>query len=317
MKILITGGAGFVGSSLADRLLERGDQVCVIDNLATGRRENLKPHANLDFVEGTIANEDLVNATFARFQPELVVHAAASYKDPENWVEDVRTNVLGSALIVKAARQAKARRLIYFQTALCYGLQPLEQPITLTHPIRSWGSSYAISKTGGEQYVDLGGLEYLSFRLANAYGPRNLSGPLPTFYQRLTTGKACFVMDTRRDFIFIDDLVQVVVKAVDGMGSKGMYHISSGKDFSIKELFDATVKALGIKLDKDVEVRPRSPDDVFSILLDPSKTERDFHWKTSTPLEVGVRKAIEWYRQNEIKQTFTHLKPVENKKGAA
>lgn len=94
-------------------------------------------------------------------------------------------------------------------------------------------------------------------------------------------------MDTRRDFIFIDDLVEVVLKAIRGMGAKGYYHISSGSDFSIKELFDATVKALGIKLDKDVEVRPRGADDVYTILLDPTKTNRDFQWQTKTPLEEG------------------------------
>ena len=166
------------------------------------------------------------------------------------------------------------RRLIYFQTALCYGLHPLEQPITLEHPVRPEGSSYAISKTAGEQYVMLSDLDFLSFRLANAYGPRNISGPLPTFFQRLTSGKACFVMDTRRDFIFVDDLVEVVVKAIDGAGRKGAYHISSGSDYAIKELFDETVHALNVTLDQPVEVRPRNPDDVFSILLDPTKTSR-------------------------------------------
>ena len=81
-------------------------------------------------------------------------------------------------------------RLLYFQTALCYGTQPIEQPITLDHPIRP-DSSYAISKTAGEQYIELSGLDFVSFRLANAYGPRNISGPLPTFYHRLTEGKPC------------------------------------------------------------------------------------------------------------------------------
>src|SRR5207248_2858974 len=115
---------------------------------------------------------------------------------------------------------------VYFQTALCYGLKPLEQPITLDHPILPGASSYAISKTAGEQYVMLSGLDYLSFRLANAYGPRNLSGPLPTFFQRLNAHKSTFVMDTRRDFVFVDDLVDVVMKALDGVGRSGVYHIS-------------------------------------------------------------------------------------------
>lgn len=188
MKVLITGGAGFVGSHLADCLVGRGDKVCVIDNLMTGQRANLTSSENLEFIEGTIASETLVSAAVADFEPDVIVHAAASYKDPDNWVEDIRTNVLGTAHVVKAAKRVGVRRLIYFQTALCYGLCPLEQPITLSHPVRSMGSSYAITKTGGEQYVDLGGLDYISFRLANAYGPRNLSGPLPTFYHRLLRG---------------------------------------------------------------------------------------------------------------------------------
>jgi UDP-glucose 4-epimerase len=313
MKVLITGGAGFIGSHLAERLLGRNDQVLVIDNYATGRRDNLKPQANLQVVEGTIADSDLVHRLFDEFKPDVVVHAAAAYRDPEDWAEDARTNVLGSANVVQAAKRSGAKRLIYFQTALGYGLKPIEQPITLNHPLKPEGSSYAISKTAGEQYVELGGLDFLSFRLANAYGPRNLSGPLPTFFQRLTTGKGCFVMDTRRDFVFINDLVDCVIKAIDGKGSAGYYHISSGSDYSIKELFDATVKALGISMDGEVEVRPRNPDDAYTILLDPSKTNQTFDWQVRTPLEDGVRAAIDWYKANGITQTFTHLKQEEAK----
>lgn len=313
MKVLVTGGAGFIGSHLVDRLLARGDEALVIDNYATGRRDNLTAHARLQIVEGTIADGRMVQETFARFAPECVVHAAASYKDPENWTEDSLTNVVGTANVVQASRKGRVRRLIYFQTALCYGLRPIEQPITLGHPIRPEGSSYAISKTAGEHYVELSGLDWISFRLANAYGPRNLSGPLPTFYQRLTTGKPCFVMDTRRDFMYVDDLIDVVLTAVDGRGASGPYHVSSGSDVSIKELFDATVKALGITLDRPVEVRPRNPDDAYTILLDPSKTNADFAWRSRTPLAAGVGAAIEWYTRFGIEQTFTHLKLEERR----
>ncbi len=314
MKVLITGGAGFIGSHLADRLLARGDQVLVLDNYATGRRDNLAPQPALRVEEGTIADADWVNRLFDEFHPDTVVHAAASYKDPHNWAEDARTNAVGTAIVVQAAERLAVRRLIYFQTSLCYGLQPLEQPITLKHPILPQGSSYAISKTAGEYYIQLSKLDYISFRLANAYGPRNLSGPLPTFYHRLTTGKPCFVMNTRRDFIYVNDLVDVVMMALDGRGRRGVYHVSSGSDYSIKELFDATVKALGIRLDRPVEVRERNPDDVFTILIDPSETNRDFGWKTSTPLETGVARAIAWYQAHGITQTFTHLKEVKEGK---
>ena len=311
MNVLITGGAGFIGSTLAERLLARGDDVCVLDNYATARRDNLTAQPRLRVIEGSVSDRGLVDRACEECQPEVVVHAAASYKDPDNWYEDALTNVAGTANVVQASERAGARRFIYFQTALGYGLKPLEQPITLDHPLRPGGSSYAISKTAAEGYVLLSKLEALSFRLANAYGPRNLSGPLPTFYHRLTTGKACFVADARRDFIYVDDVVDVVAMAVNGHGEPGPYHISSGSDCSIKELFDATVEALGLTLEREVEVRPRSADDVGTILLDPSKTEHDFDWLAATPLQVGVAAAIDYYRTHGIEQTYSHLRPAE------
>jgi UDP-glucose 4-epimerase len=311
MRVLITGGAGFVGSHLADRLLAKGDTVLAIDNFETGRRDNLVSHENLTLIEENIANTDAMTRLFQEFKPDVVVHTAAAYKDPDNWVEDCKTNVLGTVNVVSAAKAANCNRIVYFQTALCYGLNPVEQPVSLDHHINSRGSSYAISKTAAEHYIELSGLDFVSFRLANAYGPRNISGPLPTFYHRLTAKKPCFVMDTRRDFVYIQDLIDCVEKAVAGTG-KGYYHGSSGGDVSIKELFDATLKALDVTLEKDVEVRPRNPDDAFTILLDPSRTNNDFAWSAKTPLETGVKAAIEYYKAYGIEQTFTHLRVEES-----
>ncbi len=309
--VLVTGGAGFIASHLTDRLLDRGDSVLVIDNFASARRDTLGEHERLRLVEETIADTALVDGLFDEFRPDVVVHAAASYKDPEGWDEDARTNAVGTANVVQAAERVGTGRFVYFQTALCYGLHPQEQPITLTHPLDPAASSYAISKTAGEWYVRLSKLDWVSFRLANVYGPRNLSGPLPTFYQRLTDGKSVFVMDTRRDFVYVDDLVAVAMKAIDGGGSSGVYHVSSGSDVSIKELLDATLEAMGVELDEEVEVRPRNPDDAPSILLDPSRTEQDFDWSARTPLKHGVAQAVAYYREFGVAETFTHLKPVE------
>lgn len=308
MKVLVTGGSGFIGSHIVDRLLERGDEVVVVDNFATCRRDNLEPQDGLEVVEGTVADAALIDELVARQKPDVIVHAAAAYKDPDDWAEQVRTNVLGSANVAQSAQRHGVKRLINFQTALCYGMRPLEQPITLNHPVRPEGSSYAISKVSGEQYVQLGGVECISFRLANAYGPRSISGPLPTFYHRLTTGQRCSVMDTRRDFIYVADLVDCVMLAVDGRGKPGAYHISSGTDYAIKDLFDATVKALGITLAEPVEVRPRFEDDVQTILLDPSRTNAELGWKATTPLDEGIAASVDYYRTHGISELFTHLK---------
>ena len=306
--VLITGGAGFIGSALADRLLGKGYNVAVVDNFATGRRDNLVQRPNLEILEGSITDQELMADFFSKVNPDVVVHAAASYKDPEAWVEDSATNVVGTSIIVNEAKNAEVERFIYFQTALCYGLHPEEQPIPIDHELRPRESSYAISKTAGENYLALSGLNWVSFRLANGYGPRNITGPLPTFFQRLNNGSSVFVMDTRRDFIFIEDLIDVVERAVDGEGEPGPYHVSSGSDVSIEDLLEATLKAMGIELDDPVEVRPRGEDDAFTILLDPSRTHDQFPgWEAKTPLQDGVDRAVGYYREFGIEETFTHL----------
>ena len=309
MKVLISGGAGFIGSHLADQLLARGDQVLVIDNYRTGRRENLAPQPGLTVIEGTIADAQLVDEAFTRFGPQLIVHAAASYKDPHNWEEDARTNVVGTAIVVQAAQRHGVRRLIYFQTALCYGLRPLQQPIRLDHPLDPAGSSYAVSKTAGEYYVRQSDLDYISFRLANVYGPRNLSGPLPTFYDRLTRSMPLFVSDARRDFLYVDDLLAVVLKAIDGQGGSGVYHVSTGKDLAIIQLYEALAEALNVAgaREADVTVRPRAPGDAAAILLDPSLTTDTFGWRASTPFELGVGAAVAYYEKFGVPRTYSHL----------
>ena len=172
------------------------------------------------------------------FRPDVVVHTAASYKDPNDWYNDTLTNSVGGANLIAAAKANRVGRFIYFQTALCYGVRPLEQPVTLDHPIDPDNSSYSITKTTTEQFLRLSGLDYVTFRLANVIGPRNVSGPLPIFFQRLSEGKKCFVTKARRDFVHVGDLAECSVRAADGTGH-GAYHFSSGGDVPILELYDA------------------------------------------------------------------------------
>lgn len=307
MKVFITGGCGQIGSHIAEMLLERGDQVMAIDNLATGRREHLADHPNLTVVIDTIANKELIDRLFSEFKPDAVVHTAASYKDPNDWYSDTLTNCVGGSNVIKASVDHGVKRFVYFQTALCYGVKPLQQPIKLDHPKFPANSSYAITKTANEDFLEISGLDFVTFRLANVVGPRNVSGPLPIFFQRLKDGKKCFVTNARRDFVFVKDLARNVVKACDGVGH-GAYHFSSGTDIAIKDLYDAVVKAMGFKEYPEAEMRMIGDDDAPSILLDPSRTFADFGQIEFTPLQETVTAAIEYFQQHGTLGEYTHLK---------
>jgi len=310
-KVLITGGAGFLGSHLTDKLLDEGDEVLVFDNFDTGYRENLTEQDGLTIVEGTITDRDQVDAVFKDFNPDVVAHAAASYKDPDAWEEDVDVNAHGTLNVLRASEETDVDRIIYFQTGLSYGIHADQVPIPLDHAQRA-DSSYAITKTTGEHYVELSGLDYVTFRIANIYGPRNRSGPAPTFYSRLSNGQQCFVVNSRRDQMYVEDMIDLFVMAVKGKGH-GAYHVSSGEDRPVKDMFDLIVEAMGVELDEDVEVRPRPDDDAETMLLDPSRTIEDFGWKPTTTMEEGIPKTVEWYENNEVGPTYTHLKSEELK----
>lgn len=313
-KILVTGGAGFIGSHVVDSLLLLGMQVLIVDNYKTGQKENNTEHPLLEIVVGDVADKELMLAVFNRFRPDVVVHAAATYSEPDNWELDVSSNIEGTISVIRAAQFTKVTRFIYLQTSLCYGITPLEQPITLKHPYFSGnykgGSSYAISKTVGELYLELSGLNFISFRLANTYGPRNLTGPLPAFYKRITEGMKITITDTRRDFIYVDDLVACIVKAVDGKNISGYYNLSTGQDTSIKELFDEVIKQLNPQKTIAFELVSKGEDDVATILTDPQKTIEDFGWRAVTTLKEGIQHSLSYYKAHGLKETYTHLKQI-------
>ncbi len=278
-----------------------------IDNYTTGRADNLTKHENLTLVEDTIADADVINRLFSDFRPEIVVHTAASYKDPEDWGTDALVNAVGTANVAKACKTFGVSRLIYFQTALCYGTTPLQSPIPLNHPINPVNSSYAISKTAGENYVQFSGVDWVTFRLANVIGPRNVSGPLPIFYGRLAKGRSASLHRPAGTFVYAGDLAKVVVRAADGAG-RGTYHFSSGKDVAIKELYDAVVRAMKINDYPEPEVKPLGPDDAASILLDPERTFKDFGAVEFTSLDEIARLSVERWEREGVVGGYTHLK---------
>ena len=309
MKILITGGAGCLGSNLIEHWLPKGHEILVIDNFATGRREVLPPVDGLTVHEGSIADAGLVDECFERFQPEIVVHSAAAYKDPDDWAEDTATNITGTIHVANAAARAGVRRLVNFQTALCYG-RPERVPIPVDHPERPF-TSYGISKTAGERYLLSSGLPMVSLRLANVTGPRLAIGPIPTFYQRLKAGKSCFCSDTRRDFLDMEDFLSVMETVIQPDAPSGVYNISTGESRSIKEVFDAVAKYLQLT-PEEPPIVPPGEDDVPEVVLDPAVTESTLGWRASVSFEETIRRMLAWYDAHGVSAIHSHLAAPKN-----
>ena len=306
MRVLITGGAGCLGANIVDHLMPAGHQILVIDNFATSRREALPPGDEIEIVEGSVADRELIDRCFDRFQPQFVIHSAASYKDPGNWHEDASTNVLGTLNVVRASERHRIERLIYFQTALCYG-RPETVPIPVDHPLRPF-TSYGISKLAGEQYVAMAEVPWVSLRLANVTGPRLSIGPIPTFYKRLRAGQSCFCSDTRRDFLDMLDFLALMDLLLSGSPPSGVYNISTGEGHSIKDIFDLVADHLDISLDSPVPIVPPGDDDVPAVVLDPTATTRDLGWTANVSFAETIRGVLGWYDVNGVSDVYSHLK---------
>ena len=306
MKILITGGAGTLGSNLIDHFLPKGYEILVIDNLATGNSGNLPDDDKLTFVEGTIADRALVENTFNQFKPDIVIHSAASYKDPDDHLEDVDSNIKGSINIVDCSLKHNVKKFIHFQTALAYG-RPNIVPIPISHELNPF-TSYGISKAAGEKYIMMSGLPWVSFRLANTTGPRLAIGPIPTFYSRIKEGKSCFCSDSIRDFLDMDDFISLMEVAILPDSPNGAFNVSTGQGHSIKEIYDLVNNYLENKGDTEVPVVPVNSDDVQSVILDPSETIKQFGWKPMNTFEQTINKMLSWYDQNGVTAVFSHLK---------
>lgn len=311
MRILITGGAGCLGSNLIEHWLPQGHEIFVIDNFATGKREVVPEVERLTVREGSIADEKLLNDCFASFKPDVVVHAAAAYKDPDDWVEDSVTNVIGSARVAQAAKQHQVGRLINFQTALCYG-RPSQLPIPTSHATSPF-TSYGITKTAGEQFMMLSGVPTLSLRIANVTGPRLAIGPIPTFYKRLKAEQSCFCSDTSRDFLDMSDFLAFMDMAIKPDAPTGVFNVSTGEAHSIKEIFDLVVAYLGLP-EREVPVVPPAADDVPVVSLDASETNKAFGWQANVSFADTIHRQLAWYDKYGISDVFSHLKaPVMEK----
>jgi UDP-glucose 4-epimerase len=307
MRILITGGAGCLGSNLAELYLERGSEVLVLDNFVTGHHGSLpEKHEGLTVVEGSIMDASLLREVFARFRPSHVIHSAASYKDPDDWIEDARVNVEGSINVLRAAGAAGVGRFVNFHTALGYG-RPASVPVAVDAPARPF-TSYGVSKQAAENYLAMSHLPFVSLRLANVTGPRLAIGPIPTFYSRLKAGKPCFCSKTIRDFVDMEDLFSIMDIVMQEGAPTGIFNVSTGSGHSIKEIFDLVAAHLGVDLETPVrEVEP-ALDDVVAMVLDPTRTEHILGWRAKYDFKATIERVLAWYDRHGVTAIFSHLR---------
>jgi UDP-glucose 4-epimerase len=307
---LVTGGAGFIGSHLVDRLLAQGRSVRVIDNFAIGRRANLRQHdgnPGLEIVEGDVADAAAVASAMAGV--ERVFHLAAradivpSIQQPEAYF---RANVDGTFVVLEAARRQQVSRFIYAASSSCYGI-PASYPTPETAPADP-RYPYALTKYLGEQLVMHWATVYrlpaVSVRFFNVYGPRaRTSGTygavFGVFLAQIMAGKPLTVVgdgEQTRDFTFVSDIVEALLTVAQGGKSGEIYNIGSGRPASVNEL----VRELGSPPTIAIPKRPGEPDCTWA---DISKIRADLGWEPKVSFAEGVavmRQNIEHWRDAPV-----------------
>ena len=304
MRLFVTGGAGSLGTNLIEHLGERCEDILVLDNFATGKRAALLPRENLRVVEGTIENAGLVSDLVDAFRPTHVIHSAASYKDPNDWTSDASVNIMGTLNVLRACESAGVKRIINFQTALCYG-RPARVPIPVDEPVAPF-TSYGISKTAGESYLRASAVPWVSLRLANVTGPRLAIGPIPTFYKRLKSGEPCSVSTTVRDFLDMSDFLSLLDLVLESDAS-GIFNVSTGEGHTIHDVFQAVAAHLGMPEASPQSVNEPGKDDVPAVVLDPALTNRVFDWSARVAFAETISKMLDWYDENGVTDIYSHL----------
>lgn len=304
LRILVTGAAGFIASHVAEAYQQAGHQVLGIDNLSSGRRENLNP--DVAFEKLDLTDEPALQRVFRRFQPEVVSHHAAQADvrlSRERPLDDARANVLGSLALLHQARRGKTRRIIYSSSVGVYG-EPRTRPLTEDHPIRPL-SNYTVSKYATELYLHSFhvnfGIPYLIFRYPNVYGPRQNpqgeAGVVAIFTGQLLQGVPPRIFGNgakTRDYVYVDDIVDANLRALR-YGPCGVFHLGWGKEITDLEVFEAVRAAAGVPLDPlFVENRPG---EIQRISLDANRARRRLGWKPRVDFPEGVRRVVAYWRE--------------------
>ena len=305
MKILISGGAGFIGSHFTDKLIEQGHQVVVIDNLSTGKKENINPQAQfylLDIIDPKLSE------IFEKEKPEAVFHLAAqidvrkSVADP---IEDAKTNILGSLNLLENCKKFNIKKVVFISTGgAIYGEADII-PTPETYPALPV-SPYGVAKLTIEKYLNyyykVFNLNYTVLRLANVYGPRQNplgeAGVVAIFTNKLLKNEQPIIYgngEQTRDYVFVKDVVSAGILALE-KDKIGVFNVGTGEETSVNELFSILIKA--IKTTIKPIYKPERQGEQRRSCLDYSKTKEELNWKPNYDLDKGIEETLNWFKQN-------------------
>jgi UDP-glucose 4-epimerase len=304
MKVLVTGGAGFIGSHLVDRLVQEGHEVVVVDNLVTGKRRNINRAAR--FYKLDIQSWRL-ERVFRNERPNVVMHLAAQMdvrKSVEDPMFDAQVNVLGTLNVLQQSVKHGVRKVIFSSSGgAIYGEQEI-YPAPESHVTRPL-SPYGLSKLCGEQYLSyyqrISGLQAVSLRYANVYGPRQdpegEAGVVAIFIQKMLNNEQAVINGNgrqTRDFVFVEDVVEANL-AVMGQETQGTYNVGTGVETSINDLFRILIQHTGSTC-KEVHGPAKKGEQARSV-IDNTKLRHELSWEPKADLSGGLKKTVEYFRE--------------------
>ena len=304
MRVLVTGGAGFIGSHVVDRLIADGHEVSVIDNLSTGRRAFVRPPATL---HGCDLRSPRLDDVFAGARPQAVVHVAAQASVTRSVIDpvlDASVNVLGTVALLAACQRHRVGRVIYTSTGgAAYGDTDV-LPTPEDHPMNAT-SPYGVTKVAAERYLDcwsgLSGVPALTLRLANIYGPRQNplgeAGVIAIFTHRLLRGEGCLVNGDgtqTRDYVFVGDVAEAVARGLERTEARGAANIGTGLETSVNELHERLARAVGV--DRAAAHGPAKPGEQRRSVLDPARAKMLLGWTPTVSLDEGLQRTVAAFR---------------------
>lgn len=308
MKILITGGAGFIGSHIQDKLIELDHEVAILDSLRSGKKENLHPKST--FFEVDMREPQKVLDTFEKFKPEAIYHLAAQNEVPfsmEHPREDLQTNIEGMFNILEAGVKTGVQKVIYSNTGgAYYGEVPdTDLPISEDHPVSKPTSFYGVSKAAAEQYLKLfsvvHGIKYISLRYSNVYGPRQAgnkeAGIIAIFTSKLLEGITPTINGDgshTRDYVYVGDVVAANIAALNH-SENDYFNIATGVETSNNKIYETLCKHLNITT--PANYGPARPGDVLRNSLSVEKAKQKLNWTPQIDIETGIQKTVEYYKQ--------------------